>query len=199
MITDAQRIARMEGIGGSDIPWLLGCYEGFTHDDGQPKSAYTLWQAKTGQREPDEPTMATTRGNDREPIIRSAVSVLMGTMVTEWRATVYHPRHEWMLCHPDGCIDEHNGNVNGILEIKRPSAYSKLREEWMMQLLWNMACTGCTWGHLAWEYDGKDGSLTLTISPRIEAEPIDDLIELTRRFWRCVQRKEWDDQWMSKP
>jgi len=187
MLTDTQILARREGIGGSDIPVLLGYYASFG------KTPFTLWESKMGLSEPQEENENIRRGNEREPVIRLATEVLLGESILEHPATIYHSVPH-ALCHVDGFIGY---APSGVLEIKRPASYTKLKEAWLVQLQWNMLVADCTWGRIAWEYDAKDGGTVLQISPVIQRddELCKGLIELTRRFWRCVERKEWDESW----
>lgn len=196
MLTAEQITARRDGLGGSDLAWMLGFYQTYLHDDGQPKTAKTLWETKMGMRQADAGNADTERGHDREPRIRCAVAELLGETVCEHPATIYHADYPWMLCHVDGLIGKYA--PYGVLEIKRPKFYTKLKEAWQVQLQWNMLVSDCTWGRLAYEYGTKDGSTVLTISPRIDRR--DDalctqLTELTRRFWRCVECGEYKENW----
>ena len=176
---------RRSGIGGSDMPSLLGiCPFG-----GTP---YGVWKAKVHGAVDKEPTPDMQRGNFLEPIIRDLYRQETGYEV-QTPSIQRHLRETWAIANLDGLVipgTDENGlpQPPGILEIKAPriGKFCALEDEgipanYQVQMQHYMGVTGLKWGHFcAWNAD----AFRLLIV-RIERD--DDLISLmwdvARDFW----------------
>lgn len=92
-------------------------------------------------------TQAMRWGTDNEPIARRAYELHKDVVVAE-TGFIDHPRIEGAGASPDGLVGE-----NGLIEIKCPNTKTHLKtiesdaiqKKYMMQMQWQMACTGRTW------------------------------------------------------
>lgn len=123
MITEEQRIERRMGIGGSDLPIILGL--------SSYKTPYQLYLEKIGEIEPTfEETPVQEWGHALEPIIRIKFAEKHGfrlrapvedskyaslsNLITYDLESQSHPFHEFLKGNLDGFIPE----LNAIHEIK---------------------------------------------------------------------------------
>ena len=170
---------RRSGIGGSDMPSILGiCPFG-----GTP---YGVWQAKVYGAADKEPTVDMQRGNFLEPIIRDLYMRQTGNGVTVPELQ-RHRTETWAIANVDGVITA-EGEQPGILEIKAPRAgkFYALEDggvpaHYQAQVQHYLGVTGLEWAHFcAWNAD----AFRLLIV-RIERD--DELIRLmwdvAREFW----------------
>lgn len=106
-----------------------------------------LCQRLTGTREEGFTTAAMQRGNDLEPIARSAYEADTGLMVFE-TGLCDHPIIEGFAASPDGIVGD-----NGLLEIKCPNTATHIAfmetlipdKKYQWQMLAQMACSGRDW------------------------------------------------------
>jgi|Deesub1362A_J573_1020465.scaffolds.fasta_scaffold16789_2 putative phage-type endonuclease len=110
--------ARRKGIGGSDIPVILGL--------SPFKTRYQLWLEKTGQTSPDEDNPDIRRGQALEDIIAGIYTEQTGRDL--WSFNYYpvdslplvHPDFSWILASPDRWFEEEESERTGVVEIKAP-------------------------------------------------------------------------------
>ena len=188
MLTPAQHAARLAGIGGSDIPILLGLYAKYGKD------AHWLYQYKLGLSAPEPETESMRFGTLLEPIIRDEVQRRHPDWTIQASDTVYAEEEPWALCHPDGRLLDptHVGDGLGVLEIKNSRYFSVKNgpsDAHLAQLHWNMGVCRATWGVLA----VLEGGCLLHIVPvPFDRVLWENLLRITRVFWRQVQAQHWE-------
>lgn len=183
MITEAQRQQRVNGVGSSDIPIILGEYAKYGKD------ADSLFLAKTGQLPDEPPSEAMEWGVRLEPLIRGVVARQEGWMVSDDTATyTMASPNEWAYAHPDGRIELHpTRRGRGVLEIKNSRYYSAKNgpsTAHLAQLHWQMGVCRADFGVLAVLEAGQ----ALHISQHDFDQGIfDALFEKAHDFWRTVE------------
>lgn len=116
MITEQQRTARKLGIGGSDMPIILGL--------STYKTPYQLYLEKVSETlEPENITEQQYWGNQLESIIRDEFSKRNGVEVTV-PETIVHPNYSYLRGNVDGFVPSHNA----ILEVKCSNQF--MANEW---------------------------------------------------------------------
>ena len=115
MITEEQRKARMLGIGGSDIPIILGL--------SQYKTPYQLFLEKRGFLKDTEMTPLQYWGNRLEPLLREEF-ILRNQVEVVTPETITHPMMDYMRGNIDGYIPE----WDAVLEIKTATQW--MAQEW---------------------------------------------------------------------
>jgi predicted phage-related endonuclease len=154
---DAWCDARMAGIGGSDIPALLGLVRW--------ESAFGLWLTKTGRRPPIPDNGRMERGRYLEPSIAQYFADKTGIACRRtgtwarimWDAETQQFVPGWERCNPDRLTAD-----GGVLEIKAPDV-NDWGDHWghgpalhaVAQLMWTMGILGAPHGYVA--ADGADG------------------------------------------
>jgi len=106
-----------------------------------------LTERLTGKPAKNFTNAAMQHGIDTEPQARQAYEVLTGRTVKETGFHI-HPTIEMAGASPDGLI-----NDDGLIEIKcpQPPAHSqlldkrKIPQKYILQMQWQMACTGAQW------------------------------------------------------
>lgn len=109
--------------------------------------AQLLCERLTGTREEGFKTAAMQRGNDIEPKARARYMLETGELVEE-TGFINHPTINMSGASPDGLVGE-----DGLIEIKCPNTATHLeflrtkkpKPEYLLQMLWQMACTGRKW------------------------------------------------------
>ena len=109
--------------------------------------AELLCQRLTGTVEEGYSNAAMQRGNDLEPVARSAYELDIGAMVDEC-GFIIHPTIAMFGASPDGLV-----NDDGLLEIKCPNTAThidflrsgKPDGRYLFQMAAQMACTGRDW------------------------------------------------------
>lgn len=184
MLTEEQKKNRMAGLGGSDMPVVLGL--------SPYKSRSELWAEKRGLAEEEAPSPAMLRGTHLEPVAADLYAERTGRKLRRSNLTQYHKESPFLLCHIDRQIVAENGRGPGILEIKCPGVhvFRKCQREglpphYLVQLLHNMMVTNRTWGSFAvfsaerWEMIQFD----VDQDPEIVAAIMDQ----GGAFWKAVQ------------
>jgi len=116
MITNEQRIARLNGIGGSDMPIILGL--------SSYKTPYQLYLEKINPDVKEDSTTALQYwGNRLEDVIREEFEKRNNIIVT-LPDTVTHKDHDFLLGNVDGYIKE----WDCVLEVKNVSQF--MAKEW---------------------------------------------------------------------
>ena len=109
--------------------------------------AELLCQRLTGQQEEKFTSAAMQHGTDTEPAARAMYMLETGTDVTE-TGFIPHPVIAMSGASPDGLAGE-----DGLIEIKCPNTATHLeflqsrkpKHEYLLQMQWQMACTGRQW------------------------------------------------------
>ena len=109
--------------------------------------AELLCQRLTGQQEEKFTSTAMQHGTDTEPAARAMYMLETGTDVTE-TGFIPHPTIAMSGASPDGLVGE-----DGLIEIKCPNTATHLeflqshkpKHEYLLQMQWQMACTGRQW------------------------------------------------------
>lgn len=109
--------------------------------------AELLCQRLTGQQEEKFASAAMQHGTDTEPAARAMYMLETGTDVTE-TGFIPHPTIAMSGASPDGLVGE-----DGLIEIKCPNTATHLeflqshkpKHEYLLQMQWQMACTGRQW------------------------------------------------------
>ncbi|OOX78505.1 lambda exonuclease family protein, partial [Snodgrassella alvi] len=109
--------------------------------------AQLICERLTGNREESFKTAAMQRGNDIEPKARARYMLETGELVEE-TGFINHPTISMSGASPDGLVGE-----DGLIEIKCPNTATHLeflrtkkpKPEYLLQMFWQMACTGRKW------------------------------------------------------
>lgn len=119
----------------------------------------------TGKCEESYTSADMQRGTELEPEARAAYCLLTDNDVAEV-GFILHPAIEWSGASPDGLIGD-----DGLIEIKCPKTAThidtlrggSIDRRYMLQMQWQMACTGRQWCDFA-SYDPRlPGSMSLHI------------------------------------
>jgi putative phage-type endonuclease len=118
MLTEEQKVMRMQGIGGSDASAALGV--------SRYKTPVDLYLEFTGNKEREDVQNDFVHfGNVLEEVVANEYSRRTGHLVTSTDATFVHPKYPWMIGHVDRIIVNSNG---AVLECKTASQYKS--DEW---------------------------------------------------------------------
>ena len=180
MITEEQRKARKQGIGGTDASAILGV--------NPYCSIMDVWLEKTGKIEPEDISAkpCVYWGNKLESIIIDEYMKQTGNVIMTPDITFTHKNYPWMIGHLDGL----DVNESRILECK--TAGYNARKDWgkpgtgeiplhyAVQVQHYLAVTGNEIADIAVLIAGSDFRI-YTIE-RDEAI-IKHLIEEERKFW----------------
>lgn len=146
MLTEAQKAARMNGVGGSDLPVILGLLAKYG------KTRDQLVQVKAGKVQAEEPPEELMYwGNVMEKPVIARLHTIKGWRIKK-SDTLTHPVHSFLFCNPDGIIRKAEGHQGpGMLEIKNSRFLGKdgPADYHVAQLIWNIGIAGYTWGALA--------------------------------------------------
>ena len=181
MITEQQRIERRLGIGGSDMPVILGL--------SKYKTPYQLYLEKIGQSS-DEQEMSSLQlwGNLLEPVIRDEFSKRHNITV-ETPDTMTHPIYNFLRANIDGFIPE----WNSVLEVKCSNQF--MAHEWgedgsdvipmpyLVQVAHYCAVTNADSAHIAVLIGGNDYR-EFKYTRNMETENM--VIAAAKKFWECV-------------
>lgn len=182
MITNKQREERMLGIGGSDMPIILGL--------SSYKTPYQLYLEKTGQVETSiEMTEPQYWGSQLEGVVRNEFAKRNNVQV-ETPETITHPFHDFLRGNIDGFIPE----WKAVLEVKCASAF--MAQEWgedgsdviplqyLVQVAHYCAVTNADCAYIAVLIGGNDyRQYKYTRDPALEERVINE----AAAFWECVQ------------
>lgn len=182
MITEAQRIARRQGIGGSDMPIILGL--------SNYKTPYQLYLEKIGEADDSfEETPLQYWGNQLEEVIRQEFAK-RNNVVVETPDTLVHPFYDFMLGNLDGFVP----SLNAVLEVKCSNQF--MASEWgdlgsdtipmqyLVQVAHYCAVTNADCAYIAvliggWDYREYKYVRDLGLE--------ESIIDAAKTFWKCVQ------------
>jgi putative phage-type endonuclease len=184
MITDQQRLERQLGIGGSDMPIILGL--------SNYKTPYQLYLEKIGESLPsNEMTSNQYWGHKLEHIIREEFS-LRNNVDIQIPPSVVHKDYDFLRGNLDGYISE----WNAVLEVKCSSQF--MANEWgedgsdtipmayLVQVAHYCAVTNADCAYIAVLIGGNDYRQFKYVR---DFELETHLIEKAKTFWNCVQNK----------
>lgn len=149
MITEAQRIARLSGIGASDAAAVLGISPYMT--------PYELWCIKTKRMTGKEiltPEQLRIR-NAHEITIADEYSVRNEVNLQVMPDTIYHPEHKFLFCHLDRKVVgqdkfvECKSSISWLAKRFGDEATTEIPPEYLIQMLYTYVITGYTAGDLA--------------------------------------------------
>lgn len=180
MLTPEQKFRRLDGIGASEIPAILGL-------DRYAKASDVL-AVKTGQAPEFEGNQYTEWGNLLEPVIADWYVSKYGGVAHRSDA-IWHPTIPFVFCTPDRIIVR-DGETHG-LEIKNKGYSQKTHwkdgvpEKEEAQCRWSMLATGFERWDLAVLINGNDArAYTLTRDRDWEGQAL----KVATRFWKRVQK-----------
>jgi putative phage-type endonuclease len=196
---DDWRRFRMNGIGGSEAPTIMGC--------SPRQSLYALALRKRGLApEPDEnAAMAWGKRLERSVVEAWEEETGSKTDYSRWavearvlptgsaKRIAVSEIHPFMFCTPDAMIVNHTGRTTpGVLECKTTwhridkldDPTHPLRREYDAQLRHNMICTGSLWGVLAVLSNGSHFGWYEIEHDEAEAQRI---IASEQAFWVMIQ------------
>lgn len=180
-LTDEQKAARKNSIGGSDANIILS---------GDDEKILNLWLEKTGQKEPEnlDDVLPVVMGQFTEPLNLYWYEKQTGRAVTDEQAQLKHGEYPFMSCTLDGLTTTEAGH-KAIFEAKHVNAFSKIEDvvqRYMPQLHHNMAVAGLSHAVLS----VFKGTLEYEVF-EVEADfwYTAQLIDAEKEFWRCIQEK----------
>lgn len=184
MITDAQREERKLGIGGSDMPIILGL--------SSYKTPYQLYLEKIGEADNDsEETELQYWGNQLEGIVRDEFAK-RNNVVVETPDTVVHPFNDFLRGNVDGYIPA----WNAVLEVKCSSGF--MANQWgedgsdvipmpyLVQVAHYCSVLNADCAYIAVLIGGNNyREFKYTRDLALENK----IIDAAKAFWECVQTR----------
>jgi putative phage-type endonuclease len=174
---------RMQGIGASDAPVIMG--------ETAFKTPRTLWSIKTGRTQEGSAGPAARRGRELERFARRAYERHTGIQVEP--LCMVHEEFEWMRASLDGL--SFDGST--LLEIKCPlsprdrasAVQGRIPSQYHAQLQHQLEVSGAELAHY-WSFHGSDGVL-VEIHP--DKEYAKRLKEAEAAFWQLVKENRWPE------
>jgi len=181
MLTEAQRQLRQSGIGGSDMPIIMGV--------SSYKTPFQLYLEKTGPLPENETTEAQFWGHEMEPVIRKHFARKYNVDI-ETPDTIKHPEIDFLLANIDGYIP----SLNAILEVKTSRASSAWADrdnnpmvmQYLIQVAHYCIVTNASCAYIAILIGGNEyHEIKYERNNILETE----IIKRAKEFWHCVQTK----------
>lgn len=184
MLTDKQKEDRKLGVGGSDIPIIMGL--------STYKTPYQLYLEKIGEVEnKEEPNEYQYWGNQLESIIRDEFAK-RNNVAVETPDTLIHPFFDFLRANIDGFIP----SLNAVLEVKCSSSYMSnlwgedgsdvIPMQYLVQIAHYCVVTNADCAYIAVLIGGNDyREFKYTRDKQLE----DHVIKAAENFWHCVQTK----------
>lgn len=174
--TDEWFAARLGKVTASRIGDIMAKTESGYSAARKNYMAQLLCERLTGMREDIFVSATMQRGTDLEAKARATYILTNGDLVEEI-GFVEHPNIEMAGASPDGLV-----NDDGLIEIKCPNTATHLefmrtkkpKSEYILQMQWQMACTGRSWCDFV-SYDDRLPEKFAFRSIRLERD--DDLIK----------------------
>ncbi len=174
---------RMQGIGASDAPVIMG--------ETPFKTPRTLWSIKTGRMQEDPAGPAARRGHELERFARRTYERQTGIQVEP--LCLVHEEFQWMRASLDGL--SFDGST--LLEIKCPLSLrdrasaqdGRIPFHYHAQLQHQLEVSGAEQAHY-WSFHGTDGIL---IEIRPDREYAKRLVEAEAAFWQLVTENRWPE------
>ena len=175
---------RKTGLGGSDMPVLLGV-------SPFGKTPTDIWREKLGYASPGADTAPMQRGRRLEPVAAEEYAKTTGRNIVTGVTLYRHPERPYLIGHVDGLIEDEAG-WSGVLEIKVPNIQTYLRykreglaDYVVIQQQAYLAVTGKQWSS-AWIWNPE---LWQGIEVKVQRdEQIINLIySKAEEFWHYVE------------
>ena len=174
---------RMQGIGASDAPVIMG--------ETAFKTPLTLWSIKTGRMQEGSAGPAARRGRELERFARHAYERQTGIQVEP--LCLVHEEFEWMRASLDGL--SFDGST--LVEIKCPLSLrdrasaqeGRIPSHYHAQLQHQLEVSRAEQAHY-WSFHGTDGIL---IEIRPDKEYAKRLVEAEAAFWQLVKENRWPE------
>ncbi len=174
---------RMQGIGASDAPVIMG--------ETPFKTPRTLWSIKTGRVQEGPAGPAARRGRELERFARRAYERRIGIQMEP--LCLVHEEFEWMRASLDGL--SFDGST--LLEIKCPlnlrdrasAQEGRIPSQYHAQLQHQLEVSGAEQAHY-WSFHGSDGIL---VEIRPDPEYAKRLVETEAAFWQLVTENRWPE------
>ena len=185
MLTEQQRQERKLGIGGSDMPIILGL--------SNYKTPYQLYLEKIGESETTkEESQLQYWGHQLEGIVRDEFSK-RNNVVVETPGTIVHPDYDFLRGNIDGYIP----SLKAVLEIKCSNSFMAhqwgedgsdvIPMQYLVQVAHYCALMNADFAYIAVLIGGFDyREYKYTRDAALETF----VIESARKFWECVQTRE---------
>lgn len=180
---------RQQGLGGSDIAAVAGLSPYQTPAD--------VYYSKTEPLGDDAPSEPMRWGSLLEPVIRQHYAEVTGRSVMT-PATMYrHPEHPFLLATVDGVAVDADGECR-LLEIKTARTSEgwgepetdEVPDHYAIQVQHYLSVLGLQSADLAVLVGGSDFRIyCIDADERVQAY----LVEIARRFWEQVERREPPD------
>jgi putative phage-type endonuclease len=187
MLTQARIEERKSGIGGSDVPVILGL--------SPYKTPYELWQEKTGRKSGFVDSPAIQRGNVLEPVAAVQYAQVTGRKLRKVNELLKHSEYHFMLANVDRHIVAENGSGPGILEIKCPGlqVFARAKREgvsqaYLAQLQHYLMVKSWAWGSIA-IFNAERWEL-LHFDVKRDPEMGEAILKAAVDFWGYVERDE---------
>lgn len=184
MITEEQRKDRMLGIGGSDMPIILGL--------SNYKTPYQLYLEKIGEVDGSfEETPLQYWGQQLEGVIRDEFAKRNNVCI-ETPETLIHPFYDFLRGNLDGFIP----SLNAVLEVKCSNQF--MANEWgdsgsdvipmqyLVQVAHYCAVTNADCAFIAVLIGGHDYREFKYVR---DLELEETVIKAAKEFWKCVQTR----------
>jgi putative phage-type endonuclease len=174
---------RLEGIGSSDAPVIMG--------EGIFKTRKLLWSIKTGRATENAAGPAARRGRELERAARRTYERQFATQMEP--LCLVHERIDWMRASLDGL--SFDGSI--VLEIKCPlslrdrnaAAQGRVPTHYYGQLQHQLEVSGAEEAHY-WSFDGRAGCL---VKIRPDQDYMKRLVDAEGEFWRQVKENRWPE------
>lgn len=171
---------RRQGIGGSDVPAILGLSRFAT--------PLSVWRSKTEGDASDGASEAAAWGHRLEDIIAERFEESTGLAVFEPGVLVRHPDHAHMLANIDRCVAG-LGRVKALLEVKLRRfmddswnpAENQVPDDVRLQCDWYMAVTGLDLCYVAALFAGQEMHV-FELTRDLDHEP--DLVDWMADWWK---------------
>lgn len=190
---DEWHARRAEGVGGSEMPIVLGL---------KSKSPLELYAEKTGAQKPEDiDTEAAEWGDVLEPLIAERWAKRTGHSVAQSRKLLRSTDYPWLQCTLDWCVNNPApGVTTAPLEIKTHTAFRASDWEdgpprpYYVQCQQQIAVMGVDRAFIACLIGGQQ---LVWDEVRRDDAMIDRMLSAGREFWDAVQtqtpRPEWVD------
>lgn len=184
MITEKQREERKLGIGGSDMPIILGL--------SNYKTPYQLYLEKIGEVENDnEINELQYWGHQLEGVIRNEFAK-RNNVIVETPDTIVHTTHDFLRGNVDGFIPK----WNAILEVKCSTGFMShqwgengsdiIPMQYLVQVAHYCAVMNTDCAYIAVLIGGND----YREFKYIRDFPLESkIIDSAKKFWKCVQTR----------
>jgi putative phage-type endonuclease len=174
---------RMQGIGASDAPVIMG--------ETPFRTVRRLWAMKTGRLQEEPAGPAARRGRELEHVARRMYERQTGTQMEP--LCLVHEQFEWMRASLDGL--SFDGST--LLEIKCPlrlwhrvsAQQGRIPSQYYPQLQHQLEVSGAERAHY-WSFSGTNGVL-IEIHP--DKEYAKRLVKEEEAFWQLVKEKRWPE------